>query len=601
MLLTPLYFLDRASGLLAAQLLSSQTVGTFQFGKVATPASALGTQSWTMPSGYKAVLTIDDEQILVSAMSYSSGVVTATIDTRGYNNTQAATHASDSTVSIHLTKAGVDAIINHLKQFDEAGLIVPTNIAAVPAITSATVHTFTGADYTSYFVAGRVYFFKVSSTWYRAVVRSSSYGGGNTTVNISGDGLTGSGTILSIGFAFDGSIYGGIDYQLIKECTNVPGQNPPSGYNWLFTKAGGWYTKDSSGNIRFLTRVRASVSSSGGVVACDWSVADIYDLTLTENVTQVTHSNGVEGQKYTLRITQHASAAKTVALNTAGGTQFSNTIASYVVSTDLSSIDVLEFTYHGTAAKYLLSMVTQGFQTSPTAAASISPGIIMPYGGKTAPAGYLLCDGAAVSRSTYSALFAILCPTLGTVTITIASPGVVTLNGHGLQTGDSIYLTTTGALPTGLTANTRYWVIKNDANTFWLATSLANALAGTKINTSGSQSGTHTAIGCAYGLGDGSTTFNTPNLVGNIPVGRNSADTTDFGGLGQTGGEKTHVLSIAELPAHTHDYLKGTGSGGTNVGPNTSAGTAQATTSVGSGTAHNNIQPYVTTNYIIKT
>lgn len=80
----------------------------------------------------------------------------------------------------------------------------------------------------------------------------------------------------------------------------------------------------------------------------------------------------------------------------------------------------------------------------------------------------------------------------GTFTITIASPGLVTKSAHGLSTGDILYLTTTGALPTGLSASTQYFVIKNDANTFWLATSYANALAGTKINTSGTQSGTHT-------------------------------------------------------------------------------------------------------------
>lgn len=79
-----------------------------------------------------------------------------------------------------------------------------------------------------------------------------------------------------------------------------------------------------------------------------------------------------------------------------------------------------------------------------------------------------------------------------TVTITIATPGVVTYAGHGLLTGDIIQLTTTGALPTGLSASTTYWVIKIDADSFWLATSQANAAANTKIATSGSQSGTHT-------------------------------------------------------------------------------------------------------------
>lgn len=80
-----------------------------------------------------------------------------------------------------------------------------------------------------------------------------------------------------------------------------------------------------------------------------------------------------------------------------------------------------------------------------------------------------------------------------TVTITIASPGVVSHTSHGLQTGDKVYLTTTGALPTGLTASTTYYVVKVDANSYSLATTLDNAAAGTKINTTGSQSGTHTA------------------------------------------------------------------------------------------------------------
>jgi hypothetical protein len=79
-----------------------------------------------------------------------------------------------------------------------------------------------------------------------------------------------------------------------------------------------------------------------------------------------------------------------------------------------------------------------------------------------------------------------------TVTISIATPGVVTYTGHGLKTGDWVQITTSGALPTGLTASTTYWVIYNNANSFWLATSKANAAAGTKIATSGSQSGTHT-------------------------------------------------------------------------------------------------------------
>jgi len=81
---------------------------------------------------------------------------------------------------------------------------------------------------------------------------------------------------------------------------------------------------------------------------------------------------------------------------------------------------------------------------------------------------------------------------LGTATMTIASPAVVTKNAHGLTLGAPVYFTTTGALPTGLTANTVYYVTNPATNTFNLSTTLANATAGTKINTSGTQSGTHT-------------------------------------------------------------------------------------------------------------
>lgn len=78
------------------------------------------------------------------------------------------------------------------------------------------------------------------------------------------------------------------------------------------------------------------------------------------------------------------------------------------------------------------------------------------------------------------------------VTMTIAAPCVVTLTGHGFSTGQQCYLQTTGALPTGLAANTTYFISVIDANTFNLATTLGNVPIGTKITTTGSQSGVHT-------------------------------------------------------------------------------------------------------------
>lgn len=83
-----------------------------------------------------------------------------------------------------------------------------------------------------------------------------------------------------------------------------------------------------------------------------------------------------------------------------------------------------------------------------------------------------------------------------TVTMTIATPAVVTWTAHGLVAGAPLTFTTTGALPTGVTAGTTYYVSTTGlaTDTFELAASLSDALAGTPvINTSGSQSGTHTA------------------------------------------------------------------------------------------------------------
>ena len=107
------------------------------------------------------------------------------------------------------------------------------------------------------------------------------------------------------------------------------------------------------------------------------------------------------------------------------------------------------------------------------------------------------------SHDSYTSCFSALSAVIGTVTISIASPGVITSNSHPFQTGDCVHLTTTGALPTGLSANTNYYVIVNNENTFWLATTYANAVAGTKINTSGTQSGVHTLTWIPWGAADG--------------------------------------------------------------------------------------------------
>lgn len=155
----------------------------------------------------------------------------------------------------------------------------------------------------------------------------------------------------------------------------------------------------------------------------------------------------------------------------------------------------------------------------------VPPGCVMEYAAANAPSGWLLCDGTAVSRTTYSALFGV--------------------------------------------------------------------------------------IGTTYGVGNGSTTFNLPNLRGRVPVG---LDPGSGQNLGFTAGAPSVALTQAEMPPHTHSIAdqgvswpgpqggirqakdwSGWGTGGNWVG-----GVTQTTSSAGSGAAHQNMPPYIILNFIIK-
>lgn len=162
-------------------------------------------------------------------------------------------------------------------------------------------------------------------------------------------------------------------------------------------------------------------------------------------------------------------------------------------------------------------------------------GVIFPFAGSVAPAGFLLCYGQAVSRTTYAALFA--------------------------------------------------------------------------------------AIGTAFGVGDGTTTFNLPDLRGRAIAGldnmggsaasRLTNAASGFGAdptqMGASGGAQSHTLGATEMPAHSHQLTTQVlatgpagysviGSGGTNV-----VQASPVTDSVGSGGAHKNVQPTMVMNWIIKT
>lgn len=141
----------------------------------------------------------------------------------------------------------------------------------------------------------------------------------------------------------------------------------------------------------------------------------------------------------------------------------------------------------------------------------VPTGAMMPYGGTAAPTGFLLCNGLAVSRSTYSALFGIIGTAYGSgdgsTTFNVpdkrwsfsrgfgadlaaacsgsAASNNVTATAHGYNRS-GVRVRVTGTPVTGLSTSTNYWTIWIDANTLAFGSTRANAIAGTKITISGS-------------------------------------------------------------------------------------------------------------------
>lgn len=155
-------------------------------------------------------------------------------------------------------------------------------------------------------------------------------------------------------------------------------------------------------------------------------------------------------------------------------------------------------------------------------------GGLMPYGGASDPAGgyWLVCDGRAISRSTYAGLFNVL--------------------------------------------------------------------------------------GTAYGVGDGSTTFNIPDVRGRAPIGAGQGSGLTNRVRGAAGGAESVVLTDAQMPDSNIGnsgtplvYLQGgpAGTGGPLAIPTSGSGNANYAvnnTATGGGSAHENMPPFVALSYIIR-
>lgn len=191
---------------------------------------------------------------------------------------------------------------------------------------------------------------------------------------------------------------------------------------------------------------------------------------------------------------------------------------------------------------------------------SLPTGTVVPFAGSSAPTGWLLCYGQAVSRSTYSALFSAIGATHG------AGDGSTTFGLPDLR----------GRIPAG----------KDDmgGSAAGRMTSAGGGVDGATLGASGGtethtltsgQMPSHTHSGTTVADGGHTPLSATEVASGGIGTGQRLATGT------VTIGARTSTTTLIQaVPDHTHTFT---------------------TASAGTGSAHPNTQPSLVLNYIIKT
>lgn len=131
-----------------------------------------------------------------------------------------------------------------------------------------------------------------------------------------------------------------------------------------------------------------------------------------------------------------------------------------------------------------------------------------------------------------------------------------------------------------------------------------------------------TLVGTTFGSGNGSTTFNVPDLRGRSVIGVGTGSGLTARARGDVGGAETHTLSEAQMPLHGHAFRASyTTTGSSDASTQTTGGFPTKTTSAanqaaytgtpsntagqqiggtGGGAAHNNMQPFMALSYIIR-
>jgi microcystin-dependent protein len=157
-------------------------------------------------------------------------------------------------------------------------------------------------------------------------------------------------------------------------------------------------------------------------------------------------------------------------------------------------------------------------------------GTIIDYAGLTLPAGYLACDGSQVLRATYANLFNALTNTQ-TVTLTAASADFTVASAFGLYVGMSL-----------------------ESSGFATGTTILN-IVGLLVtaSTDATASGSLAVTFFSWDNGNGTTTFNLPNLETYVTAGQGGASLPPAGNcVGQKGGQSNVPITISNLPSHNH-------------------------------------------------